>query len=116
MPTYDYACKACGNFDALRQISKRDEPVQCPECGELSARIFAFGASLSRVDSDTRRAIEGNERSANAPVSSKDYNPYARLKHPSGCGCCKTSTRAKTQTFANGNKSFVGKRPWMISH
>jgi putative FmdB family regulatory protein len=116
MPTYDYACKNCGTFDALRQMSKRDEAVECPECGALSARVFAFGANLSCVDRDTRRAIEGNERAANAPVSSKDYNPYARLKHPSGCGCCNTSKRATTQTFANGNKSFVGKRPWMISH
>ncbi|MDO8694800.1 MAG: zinc ribbon domain-containing protein [Sheuella sp.] len=119
MPTYDYDCKSCGPFDALRQMSKRDESLACPACGALSARFFAFGSNLSRVDSDTRRAIEGNERAAHVPKMSKDYDStYARLKHPSGCGCCSSASgkRSATQTFANGNKTFVGKRPWMISH
>ena len=117
MPTYDYSCKTCGQFDAIRSISMRDEAAPCPSCGQLSARIFAFGSQLSRVDSDTRRAIEGNERSAHSPVLSRDYeNKYARLKHPSGCGCCSSSKNSATRTLPNGNKTFAGKRPWMISH
>jgi len=48
MPTYDYDCKSCGPFDALRQMNKRDQALECPDCGALSARIFAFG-SIFRV-------------------------------------------------------------------
>jgi len=117
MPTYDYSCKSCGNFDTLRSLSMRNEPATCPDCGGLSERIFVYGSHLARLDSDTRKAIEGNERAANMPLSSRDYDKsYSRMKHPSGCGCCSTSRKAATQTFANGNKSFLGKRPWMISH
>lgn len=119
MPIYDYNCVSCGPFDALRQMSQRDEALECPECGALSARVLAFGFHLALVDGDTRRAIEGNESAAHVPKMSKDYDSsYKRLKHPSGCGCCspKNRKRGATQTFANGNKTFVGKRPWMISH
>ena len=31
MPTYDYACPACGGFEALRSLSQRDEPCNCPD-------------------------------------------------------------------------------------
>jgi putative FmdB family regulatory protein len=117
MPIYDYMCSDCGNFDALRPTARRDDAAECPACGELSVRVFANGPHLARLDADTRRAMDGNVRAAHAPVSSKDYESgYKRLKHPSGCGCCGTSKRSATQTFANGNKTFVGKRPWMISH
>ncbi len=30
MPTYDYACPACGGFEALRSLSQRDEPLPLP--------------------------------------------------------------------------------------
>ena len=117
MPTYDYSCTTCGSFDSIRPMSLRNEMAECPECGGLSERIFAFGSNLARLDSDTRKAIEGNERAANSPMMSRDYDTgYSRMRHPSGCGCCKTGKKATTQTYANGNKSFLGKRPWMISH
>ena len=119
MPTYDYDCKKCGPFEAIRQMSHRNDDISCPVCGLASQRILAFGSQLTFLDQDTRRAIEGNERSAHAPMTSTEFNGgYKRLRHPSGCGCC-TGVRGKkssTHTFANGNKTFVGKRPWMISH
>jgi hypothetical protein len=42
---------------------------------------------------------------------------YARMRHPSGCGCCSgTSKRGSTVTAPSGAKTFPTKRPWMISH
>jgi putative FmdB family regulatory protein len=38
MPTYDYACDACGGFDALRSLAQRDEPAACPGCSRASPR------------------------------------------------------------------------------
>jgi hypothetical protein len=68
---------------------------------------------LALMADGTRRAIATNERAAHEPKRSGDY---ARLKHPSGCGCCSTGKRGATVTGANGNKAFPSKRPWMISH
>jgi putative FmdB family regulatory protein len=114
MPTYDYACADCGSFDALRPMSRRDEPAACPGCGIGSPRIFASAPRLASLDAGVRTAIETNERARHEPKSSSDY---ARLRHPSGCGCCSTSVkRGATVRGANGNKAFPSKRPWMISH
>jgi hypothetical protein len=75
--------------------------------------VFATAPRLALLDGGTRRAMDVNERARNEPKRSGDY---ARLKHPSGCGCCSTSKRGATVTGANGNKAFPSKRPWMISH
>lgn len=114
MPTYDYACRACGAFDALRPMAARDEPAPCPVCRAASPRVFASAPQLAMLDAGTRGALETNERARHAPMQSKDY---ARLKHPSGCGCCTPGKkRGATVTAANGSKMFPAKRPWMISH
>jgi putative FmdB family regulatory protein len=113
MPTYDYACPACGGFEALRTLSQRDEPPACPDCGAASPRVLAAAPRLAWLDSTTRLAMDRNERARHEPQSSRDYQ---RLRHPAGCGCCSPGKRSATVTAANGNKSFPSKRPWMISH
>jgi putative FmdB family regulatory protein len=113
MPTYDYDCGGCGGFDALRSISQRDEPARCPGCGAPSPRVFASAPRLALLDGGTRSAMDTNERARHEPKRSSDY---ARLRHPSGCGCCAPGKRGATVTGANGNKAFPTRRPWMISH
>jgi len=113
MPTYDYACAGCGGFDAFRALAQRDEPAVCPDCGSAAPRVFVTAPRLALMESGTRSAMATNERARHEPRSSRDY---ARLKHPSGCGCCSTGSRGATVTGANGNKAFPAMRPWMISH
>ena len=113
MPTYDYRCDDCGGFDARRSVGERDHPIDCPDCGAISARVLSAAPRLALMSDGTRRAIATNERASHEPKRSGDY---ARLKHPSGCGCCSTGKRGATVTGANGNKAFPSKRPWMISH
>jgi len=113
MPTYDYACSQCGGFDAFRTLAARNEAAVCPDCGAASPRVFASAPRLALMEGSTRRAMDVNERARHEPKRSGDY---ARLKHPSGCGCCSTGKRGATVTAANGNKAFPSKRPWMISH
>jgi putative FmdB family regulatory protein len=118
MPTYDYACPSCGGFDAFRRLADRNEPATCPNCGTGSPRVFVSAPHLACVSSETRTAMDTNERARHAPMTSKEYGGYQRLKHPSGCGCCSTSSGKNSATVkaANGNKMFPSKRPWMISH
>jgi putative FmdB family regulatory protein len=113
MPTYDYACSQCGGFDAFRTLAARNEAAVCPDCGGASPRVFASAPRLALMEGSTRRAMDVNERARHEPKRSGDY---ARLKHPSGCGCCSTGKRGATVTAANGNKAFPSRRPWMISH
>jgi putative FmdB family regulatory protein len=114
MPTYDYACAACGGFEAFRSVSRRDEPALCPDCDLPAHRVLVAAPRLALLESSTRTAMDVNERARHEPQRSGEY---ARLKHPSGCGCCSTSARKKaTVTAPNGAKAFPSKRPWMISH
>ena len=113
MPTYDYACSACGGFDAIRTLGQRNEPAACPDCGAASPRVFATAPRLALMEGSTRTAMETNERARHEPKSSRDY---ARLRHPAGCGCCSTGQRGAAVRSANGAKAFPSKRPWMISH
>jgi putative FmdB family regulatory protein len=114
MPTYDYQCAGCGGFDALRSVSRRDEPAACPDCGADSPRVMSAAPRLALMADGTRRAIATNERAAHEPKRSGDY---ARLRHPSGCGCCGSSgKRGATVTAPSGAKSAPSRRPWMISH
>lgn len=116
MPTYDYACPACGGFEALRSLSQRDEPCSCPDCGTASTRVFVAAPRLACLSNETRAAHETNERARHAPRSSRDSD-YGRLRHPAGCGCCSgsSSKRSATVRAPDGSKAFAGKRPWMIS-
>ena len=113
MPTYDYECRDCGGFDALRSVSRRVEPAACPDCGPAAPRVMSAAPRQALMAGSTRSAIETNERARHEPKSSKDYQ---RLKHPSGCGCCSSAKRGATVTAANGVKGAPSRRPWMISH
>lgn len=119
MPTYDYACPDCGGFDAFRSLSARNDPCLCPDCGVESPRVFVSAPRLAFLNSNTRNAMDRNEKARHEPTMSKDVGSYGRMRHPSGCGCCSTgggSKRGATVTAANGAKTFPSKRPWMISH
>lgn len=119
MPTYDYDCPNCGGFDALRPIADRDQPSACPDCGKASPRVLTAAPRLALLGGDLRQALDRNERARHEPMSSKAVQPagHARLKHPSGCGCCASRHRRPgTLTAGNGAKMFTGRRPWMISH
>lgn len=117
MPTYDYACPACGGFEVLRTLDERNEPCSCPDCGTASPRVFVSAPRLTCLSREARYAHETNERARHAPRSTRDSD-YGRLRHPAGCGCCSggSSMRSATVRSPDGSKTFVGKRPWMISH
>lgn len=45
MPVYEYYCDGCQHkYEALRPVSRMDEPAPCPKCGEPGLRqLSAFG-------------------------------------------------------------------------
>ncbi|MHB1121444.1 MAG: zinc ribbon domain-containing protein [Ramlibacter sp.] len=114
MPTYDYACAGCGGFDAIRSIARRDEPAHCPGCGAASPRVLVAAPQLACLAGNVRAVHDTNERAQHAPRSTREG--YARLRHPSGCGCCSGAKRTSTIQAHDGSKAFPSRRPWMISH
>ena len=105
MPVYDYSCEDCGTFTALRPMSAFDAPCGCPGCGAEAPRVFLTAPAIAGMDPARRIAAATNERSSNAPRSSKGHGP--------GCGCCSGRGLKAPSSAA---KSFPSARPWMISH
>lgn len=111
MPTYDYQCESCGPFEKIRRIAERNEPAACPLCGEEAPRVMISAPNFADMPSDKRLAMATNEKACHEPKSS------ASVRHPKGCGCCKTSTTASpASSGAATARSFANRRPWMISH
>jgi len=46
MPTYEYACDACGNdFEVIQKMS--DSPIDvCPKCGKRVRRVLSGGIGI----------------------------------------------------------------------
>jgi len=74
MPLYDYECRRCGRFSATRPLKEFDQPAPCPACGALAMRALTAPALIG--DADRRKVPSADGR-------------YARLRHPSSCGCCR---------------------------
>lgn len=111
MPTYDYACPACGPFSALRSMTSRNDPIACPACGTSAERVVGV-PMLTALDPTARAAHDVNERSKHAPATLDQY----RARHRPGCSCCSAGGKSKATVSPSGAKSFPGRRPWQISH
>lgn len=109
MPVYEYTCRQCGDFSALRPLAQRHDPLACRSCGRQALRVIATPPSLSAMSTGSRRAHAVNERSAHEPKST--------ARHGMSCQCCKPGrTSGRTVQAADTSKSFPSARPWMISH
>ena len=73
MPTYSFACPACGNrFDEVMSIHADHTPA-CPECGAEVRKVFGSvgvtfkGSGFYRTDSRSKPAEAGSSSSSSAP-------------------------------------------------
>ena len=108
MPVYDYQCPSCGPFSAIRAMADYAQPSPCDGCGEPAPRAVGSAPAIAGMNAELRRGLAVNERSRHEPRRSGGA-------HPSGCGCCSGAKRPAGGS-AGAAKSFVGRRPWMISH
>ena len=74
MPTYEYACKACGEHLEVVQSFKDDPLTECPKCGGQLRKVFspvgiAFkGSGFYKTDS---RPAAKSDKSESKPAESK---------------------------------------------
>ncbi len=106
MPTYEYACTACGHeLEAVQSFS--DDPLtECPECGGLLRKVYGNvgivlkGSGFYKTDS--RAAASG----ANGSGGQGAEKPAAES---TGTG---TDSTPKKETAAAGSKdSGAGAKP-----
>jgi putative FmdB family regulatory protein len=90
LPTYEYACTACGHrLDAVQSFT--DDPLTvCPECGGLLRKVYGavgiafkgsgFYKTDSRVGSGTPKSDGEAEKPADAVAASGDTKSDSTTK------------------------------------
>ena len=115
MPFYEYQCDSHGVFTAMQPMSEYLAPQPCPDCGSPASRVMLSAPHVSGLSSRRKAAYAKNEQAQHAPLTADAY----KAAHSAGCSCCSGSTRLRSRNKAasgSAAKSFVSKRPWMISH
>lgn len=76
MPTYAYACTACGHrFDAVQSFSEA-ALTECPECqGRLRKEYGSIGVTFNGSGFYRTDSRAGSEQKKDAPSSSKADKP-----------------------------------------
>ncbi len=112
MPVYEYECRSCGVFTAIRKMSESSDAAFCQECGSESERILS-APKLAVMAKTQRLAHERNEKSAHEP----------NVGRRSSCGCtgshtCNTTTKVNPDTGKAALQMQTKKtaRPWMLAH
>lgn len=89
MPTYAYACTACGHrFDAVQSFSDA-ALTECPECGGTLRKQYGSigvtfnGSGFYRTDS---RSSSGTKTSGESPASSASSTSSGASASPAPAG------------------------------
>ena len=59
MPTYDYECRDCGGFDALRSLAQRNEPAAEPRLAASAAAPARTIFGMRMMDVSCRSSGRG---------------------------------------------------------
>ena len=100
MPTYEYACTACGHrLDAVQKFS--DEPLTvCPECGGALRKVYgAVGIVLKGSGFYKNDSRSG---SSSAPSTKKDSDSK---ESTSGDTKSDSSTKSESSTSSSSDSS-----------
>ena len=86
MPTYEYACKECGEHVEVVQ-SFKDEPLtECPACGGPLRKVFApvgvvlKGSGFYKTDSRAAGGSKGPKKGSASESKTESKDPKAESK------------------------------------
>ncbi|MBW3669841.1 MAG: FmdB family transcriptional regulator [Actinobacteria bacterium] len=109
MPTYEYACKSCGEHLEVVQSFKDDARTTCPQCEGDLRKVFgsigiAFkGSGFYKTDSRPAAATSGSSKSeksesakseASGSSSSSESKPAAAKPADSGSSSGTTESKS----------------------
>jgi putative FmdB family regulatory protein len=119
MPTYEYACKSCGEHLEVVQSFKDDALTECPACGGNLRKVFgnigiAFkGSGFYKNDSRaTAKSGSGNGDSGKSePAAASSSSASSSSSSSSGDSSSKSSdgSPAKTESKPAGEKKTATK-------
>ena len=104
MPIYDYECKSCGPFTAMRPMAEFRDPCACPACGSGAPRTFLSAPAIAGMDATGRSARASDERHVSSERPTK-------APHPAGCGCCVRQWPIPSALSSKGGRIFSSSGP-----
>ena len=102
MPTYDYACDACGHtFEKVQRITEKPAK-KCPECGKMKARRMIGGGGFilkgGGWESDLYSG-PSNRSESSAPKSSESSSGSSDV------GSSSSSSKSESSSSGSSSKS-----------
>src|SRR5436305_6986392 len=100
MPTYEYACKECGEHVEVVQSFKDDPLTECPNCGGLLRKVFApvgivlKGSGFYKTDS--RAASKARSNAGSKAKAESDSSSSSETK---------TETKAEAKPKSDSKKA-----------
>jgi putative FmdB family regulatory protein len=102
MPTYEYACKSCGEHLEVVQSFRDDALTECPACGGKLRKVFgnigiAFkGSGFYKTDSRPAAASSGSDKSSaesssDSSSSDKSAGPGKSAESAKSAGSTKST-------------------------
>jgi putative FmdB family regulatory protein len=109
MPTYEYACKDCGEHVEVVQ-SFKDEPLtECPACGGPLRKVFApVGIVLKGsgfYKTDNRPSKSGAKKESSGDSSSSKSDTSSSSTSDSSSSSSSKSEKKKSDSKAKSEKS-----------
>src|SRR3954464_15697931 len=91
MPTYEYACKECGEHVEVVQSFKDDPLTECPACGGPLRKVFApvgivlKGSGFYKTDSRSSGGSKGpkKETASESKTETTDSKPDSKSESKS---------------------------------
>ena|SRR5487761_1554717 len=115
MPTYEYACKQCGEHLEVVQSFKDEALTLCPNCGGDLRKVFGSigivfkGSGFYKTDSRTSGASKTGEKSADkSDKSESGSRPEVAAKTESGSN---GDTKAASGAKSDGAGKSTGSPP-----
>jgi putative FmdB family regulatory protein len=89
MPTYEYACRSCGQHLEVVQSFRDDPLTECPNCGGVLRKVFqpvgiAFkGSGFYKNDSRGKSSSSTSSGDSGSSSSSSDSSSSTKSDSPS---------------------------------
>ena len=77
MPTYEYRCPDCADFDLVFEMRSVPDSVTCPACAGTARRRMS-APRISAAGSAAYRLIDSTKRSAHEPMVVNSPGPGQR--------------------------------------
>jgi putative FmdB family regulatory protein len=108
MPTYEYACRSCGEHLEVVQSFKDDPLTECPACQGAVRKVFSpigitfKGSGFYKTDS---RSSSSASKSSSGESSGSGSDDSGSSTKSESSGKSESSTKSDTSSSSSGSSS-----------